>query len=236
MWNDGGMTMPPLMIFAAGFGTRMGVLTAHQPKPMVPVAGRPLIDHALDIALVAGVTDIVLNLHYRGEQLVDHLKHRNLQFSWERQTILETGGGLRAALPLLGGNPVLTLNPDVVWTGLNPLVQLLTRWDAQRMDALLLLIPAARANRAKGDFALDTNGRIGRGFGGEDHLYVGAQMVRTNRLDEIPENVFSLNRLWDVLIADGRAFGIVHQGGWCDVGHPAGIAAAEALLKGADVS
>jgi N-acetyl-alpha-D-muramate 1-phosphate uridylyltransferase len=235
MRNNASMTTPPLMLFAAGFGTRMGALTTHQPKPLVQVAGRALIDHALDVAETAGVTDIVVNLHYRGDQLVDHLKERNVRFSWERAAILETGGGLRAALPLLGGNPVLTLNPDVVWTGPNPLTQLLERWDAARMDALLMLLPMAQANRAKGDFTLDGDGRIARGFGGEDHLYIGAQILRTDGLADIRDAVFSLNRLWDVLIAKGRAFGMVHAGGWCDVGYPAGIVEAEALLKGTHV-
>ena len=129
MRNTSGPVTPPLMLFAAGFGTRMGVLTAGLPKPLLRVAGRALIDHALDVVDAAGVREVVINLHYRGDQLIDHLNGRAVKFSWEREVILETGGGLRAALPLLGGNPVLTLNPDVVWTGPNPLAHLLAHWD-----------------------------------------------------------------------------------------------------------
>ena len=230
------MTTPPLMLFAAGFGTRMGALTAHQPKPLVRVAGRPLIDHALDVARSAGVSRIVVNLHYRGDQIVDHLVGHDIKFSWENDVILETGGGLRAAMPLLDGNPVLTLNPDVIWTGENPLRQLLSHWDATRFDALLLLLPVSRTGRTKGDFAVGDGGRISRGMGGEDHLYVGAQMLRTDGLLQMPEGAFSLNLYWDHLIARGRAFGVVHQGGWCDVGRPDGIDEAEAMLKAQHVS
>jgi N-acetyl-alpha-D-muramate 1-phosphate uridylyltransferase len=230
------MTPPPLMLFAAGFGSRMGELTAHQPKPLVQVAGRALIDRALDVARDAGVTDIVVNLHYRGDQMVNHLQGRNLRFSWERDVILETGGGLRAALPLLGGNPVLTLNPDVVWTGPNPLTTLLAQWNPATMDALLLLMPHVQVGRDQGDFRLGPDGRITRGVGGEDQLYVGAQLLRTDGLAEMPVGAFSLNLLWDHLIAKGRAYGAVHHGGWCDVGYPAGILQADALLKDAHVS
>jgi N-acetyl-alpha-D-muramate 1-phosphate uridylyltransferase len=226
---------PPLMIFAAGFGTRMGVLTAHQPKPLVRVAGRALIDHALDIAAHAGVTDVVMNLHYRGDQLEAHLKDRAIRFAWERDTILETGGGLRAALPLLHGNPVLTLNPDVVWTGANPLTSLMGAWNDAEMDALLMLLPMQAAQKSRGDFALGPEGRIDRGHGYENHVYVGAQLLRTDRLSDMPSGAFSLNVLWDDLIVKGRAYGIVHNGGWCDVGHPDGIMQAEALLKDSHV-
>jgi N-acetyl-alpha-D-muramate 1-phosphate uridylyltransferase len=236
MWNDTRMTRPPVMLFAAGFGTRMGALTTHQPKPLIQVAGRALIDHALDVVADAGITDVVVNLHYRGDQLVDHLQGRDIRFSWERKVILETGGGLRAALPLLGADTVLTLNPDVVWTGTNPLTALLAQWNPATMDALLMLMPINRINRSRGDFSVDADGHISRGHGGEDHLYVGAQLLRTDGLADMPPGAFSLNLLWDRMIAKGRAFGMVHQGGWCDVGHPAGIGEAEALLKGTHVS
>jgi len=230
------MITPSLMLFAAGYGTRMGDLTAHQPKPLVRVAGRALIDHALDTARDAGITKIVVNLHYRGDQIVDHLRDQGLHYSCEHEAILETGGGLRAALPLLGMAPVLTLNPDVIWTGPNPLSRLMAHWNAEMMDALLMVMPIARTGRTKGDFRLDPAGRVSRGAGGEDHLYVGAQMIRTDGLTTMPTGAFSLNLYWDALIAKGRAFGLVHHGGWCDVGHPAGIAKAEALLKAAHVS
>lgn len=221
-----------LMLFAAGFGTRMGALTADRPKPLIQVAGRPLIDHALHLAEGRGLR-LVANLHYRADQIARHLAGRDVALSREEDRILETGGGLRAALPLLGPGPVFTLNTDAVWTGGNPLDELLAAWDAARMDALLLLLPAARARgtAARGDFRVDAEGRLSRGEGGEDHLYLGAQILRTDELADIPEDVFSLNRLWDRMIARGRAYGTVHRGGWCDVGSPAGIAEAEAMLR-----
>lgn len=221
----------PLMLFAAGFGTRMGELTARNPKPLIKVAGKALIDHALDLADAAGVEDIVVNLHYLGDQIVDHLKGRKIAYSWEREQILETGGGLKAALPLLGSGPVLTLNTDAVWTGANPIKQLMAAWEPEKMDALLLLAPADKAlgHSGKGDFLLAQDGRIERANGAVAPIYLGAQILKTKALNGITEPVFSLNKLWDIAISDGRAYGIVHDGGWCDVGRPEGIALAEQI-------
>lgn len=222
----------PLMLFAAGLGTRMGALTATLPKPLIPVAGKPLLDHALALADQAGISTRVANLHYRGDQIAAHLAGRDVALSWEREQVLETGGGLRAALPLLGGGPVMTLNTDAVWTGANPLQELAAEWDDARMDALLLLLPAAKAtgHSGTGDFLLDSENRLARAKGAAGKVYLGAQIIRPDLLAEIPEKVFSLNLLWDKMIARGRAFGLIHQGGWCDVGRPEGIATAEALL------
>jgi N-acetyl-alpha-D-muramate 1-phosphate uridylyltransferase len=231
--------MMALMLFAAGFGKRMGHLTADRPKPLVPVAGRALIDHALAVADGARVGRIVVNLHYRGDQIVKHLAGRHdIQFSDERAMILETGGGLRHALVLLGSGPVLTLNTDAVWTGANPLSQLMAAWKPDVMDGLLLLLPADAAIGHTGgaDFALSPEGRINRGQGGEDHVYLGAQILKTEGLQDVTEDAFSLNRLWDQMIGAGRAFGLVHDGAWCDVGSPAGITLAEQLLSGRPAS
>ncbi|MDZ4312250.1 MAG: nucleotidyltransferase family protein [Cypionkella sp.] len=221
----------PLMLFAAGFGARMGALTAHRPKPLIEAAGKPLIDHALHLAEEAGISKIVVNLHYLGEQIADHLQHRNLILSWERDQILETGGGLKAALPLLGDGPVLTLNTDAVWSGENPLIQLLNAWNPAKMDALLLLLPAENAlgHSGIGDFFLDDQDRISRANGNSAPVYLGAQILKTQGLSAISEPVFSLNRLWDIAIANQRAYGLIHKGGWCDVGRPEGIALAETL-------
>lgn len=222
-----------VMIFAAGFGTRMGALTADRPKPLIPVAGRPLIDHAL--SLTTGIPRRVVNLHYRGQMLADHLAGQGIALSWEHPAILDTGGGLRAALPLLGDGPVFTLNSDAVWTGANPLHELSVAWDAERMDCLLLLLPAGQATGHDGrsDFVLAPDGRIERAAGRAGMVYLGAQIVNPAGLADVPDAVFSLNRLWDAAIARGRAYGVVHDGGWCDVGHPAGIALAEAMLADA---
>ncbi|MBL4929045.1 nucleotidyltransferase family protein [Fuscibacter oryzae] len=225
----------PLMLFAAGKGTRMGALTANCPKPLIKVASKPLIDHALNLAAAARARPIVVNTHYLGDQIVAHLSHLPIAVSAEDDLLLETGGGLRKALPLLQSSPVMTLNSDAVWTGQNPLLQLSQHWDDSRMDALLLLAAPgnARGHTGQGDFLMDDQGRLVRAKGAPGLVYLGAQILRTDRLAEISEQIFSLNLLWDRLIASGRVFGLVHQGGWCDVGRPEGIAEAEALLAGA---
>lgn len=225
----------PLMIFAAGFGTRMRELTKDRPKPLIPVAGRPLIDHALEVGTQAGVQRTVVNTHYKAEQIEAHLAPLGVTISHEAEQILDTGGGLKAALPLLGDGPVAILNSDGIWTGANPLTQLAAAWDPDRMEALLLLLPLARtrAHGPKGDFRLGADGRISRGEGGEDHVYIGAQILTTGRIAATPEAVFGLNRTWTEMIAAGTAFGLVHDGEWCDVGHPEGIAEAERLIQSA---
>ncbi len=221
------MSPEALMIFAAGFGTRMGALTAHRPKPLIPVAGRPLIDHALGLARGAGIPRIVVNLHYLGHQIAAHLEGQDVLFSPEPE-ILETGGGLRAALPLLGPGPVFTLNPDAVFAGPNPLATLRAAW-REGMEALLLL----KEDGGRGDFLLGPDGRLTRA-NGPGLRYLGAQIIDPASLHEIPDRAFSLNLLWDRMIARGTAFGLIHPGGWCDVGRPEGIAAAEALLGAGD--
>jgi N-acetyl-alpha-D-muramate 1-phosphate uridylyltransferase len=226
------MRQLPVMLFAAGFGTRMGALTAAKPKPLVLVAGKALIDHALDILDAAGIEDIVVNLHYLGDQIEQHLRSRPIRFSRETTQILETGGGLKAAAPLLGRGPVITLNTDAVWTGQNPISQLLAAWDPARMDALLLLMPAEAAlgHTGSGDFRLAPDGRIARANGTKAPVYLGAQVLKTDRVFAMSETVFGLNTIWDRMIAEGRAYGLLHRGGWCDVGRPEGIALAESLL------
>ncbi len=221
---------PPLMIFAAGLGTRMRPLTDNRPKPLIKVAGRTLLDRALDAGRGAGVSRIVVNSHYLGDQIRAHLAGQDVAISDESDLLLDTGGGLRRALPLLGEGPVMTLNPDVIWTGPNPLIALCDAWD-ERMDALLMLVPVQRATArlGGGDFDMDEAGRIARRG---DYVFGGAHMIRPERLSGISDQVFSLNRIWDVLISEGRAFGIVHPGGWCDVGRPDVIPLAEDLLNG----
>ncbi len=220
----------PVMLFAAGFGTRMGAMTRDRPKPLIPVAGRCLLDHALALVEGAAMQRSVVNAHYHAGQIAAHVAGRKVAVSVE-DPILDTGGGLRAALPLLGGNPVMTLNTDAVWTGLNPLVELAAAWD-DRMSGLLLLAPLAQTAGfdGTGDFLLTPDGRIARAAGRPGLAYLGAQIIRTDMLADVAEQAFSLNLLWDRMITAGRAYGIVHQGRWCDVGRPEGIALAEAML------
>lgn len=220
------------MLFAAGFGTRMRELTADRPKPLVRVRGRALLDRALDLVQQAGAAPAVVNTHYLGPMIAAHLAGQDVQISPEPDEILETGGGLKQALPLLGAGPVLTLNPDAVWRGPNPLGLLQAAWDDGRMDALLLVKDSAAVlgRGARADFALDAAGRISRATGAEGVVYLGAQILRTDAVAAWPERVFSLNCIWDGMIAAGRAYALTYPGDWCDVGSPEGLAAAEALL------
>jgi MurNAc alpha-1-phosphate uridylyltransferase len=222
------MTPCAAMIFAAGLGTRMGALTRDRPKPLIPVAGKPLLDHALTIARPVAQT-IVVNTHYLADQITNHLKGTDIRLSHEPGPVLETGGGLRAALPLLGPGPVFTLNSDAVWRGPNPLATLRDAWDPTRMEALLLLLdrPQAIGHTGPGDFALHDNDQITRA---PALVYAGAQIIDPTGLAAIPDTVFSLNRLWDAMIARGTLYGLRYTGQWCDVGRPESIPLAEAML------
>lgn len=215
------------MIFAAGFGTRMGALTTHQPKPLVPVAGRALIDHTLD--LTADLTGpIVANLHYLPDLLEQHLAGTGVITLHETPEILETGGGLRNALPVLGSSPVFTLNSDAIWAGPNPISLLRAAWRPE-MEALLICVPpsAAIGHTGQGDFIADGNGRARRGPG---LIYGGAQIIRTDGLGDIAQTAFSLNLMWDQMIDRGGLYILCYPGEWCDVGHPDGIRQAEEML------
>ncbi len=221
-----------ILIFAAGFGTRMGALTATRPKPLIEVGGKALLDHALD--LTQDVPRVVVNTHYRAEQIARHLQGRNVLLSHETPEVLETGGGLKQALPLLKADPVMTLNSDAVWAGPNPLDILRAAWDGTRMEALLLCVPKTRAygHGGPGDFLTDRDGRASRGPG---DIYTGAQILRTGRLQDIDATVFSLREVWKEMIAARRLFTVTYPGAWCDVGRPEGIALAETLLERSDV-
>ena len=231
--------MPPMiapssvMLFAAGFGTRMRPLTDTVPKPLVRVAGVTLLDHALALCAAAGIRQRVVNAHYRADQIAAHLEDRSdVAISLERDRILDTGGGLKAARPFLAPGPVYTLNTDAVWTGPNVLGTLRDAWDPGQMEALLACVPAERAtgHMGTGDFALGRDGLLHRGG---PLVFTGAQILNPACLDRYPERAFSLNRVWDDMATAGRLYGVIHTGGWCDVGRPAAIPLAEALLRGA---
>ncbi|WP_171212140.1 nucleotidyltransferase family protein [Ruegeria sp. HKCCA5426] len=225
------MTRTPeaVMLFAAGFGTRMGALTSTTPKPLIEVAGRPLIDYALDLINDVHPKRIVANLHYLPDQLEAHLAPKGVLLSREDAEILETGGGLRAALPLLGTDPVYTANSDAIWAGPNPLALLRDAWDPDRMDALLMCVPVARTigYMGTGDFTADASGQITRGPG---LIYGGIQITKTDGLMNFQQKSFSLNLLWDQMHSQNRLFALSYPGRWCDVGRPEGIALAEELL------
>ena len=143
--------------------------------------------------------------------------------------MLETGGGLRHALPLLGDGPVFTMNPDAIWSGPNPLRALAQAWDGEKMDALLMCVPPDQAigRVGGGDFVMDADGRLSRGAG---MIYGGAQILKTDLLATVPDRVFSLNVIWDRMLEQGRAYGLNHPGKWCDVGNPEGLKLAEAMV------
>jgi MurNAc alpha-1-phosphate uridylyltransferase len=216
------------MLFAAGFGTRMGALTKTRPKPLVEVAGRALLDHALDLTEGLGLRRVV-NAHYFAEQIVDHLAGRDIKVSHEPGMILETGGGLRRALPIFGSEPVFTMNTDAVWGGSNPLEQLRAQWNPVRMDALLMCVNPSDAvgHRGAGDFVIGSDGRLTRGAG---VIYGGVQIMKTDLLAHVAEDAFSLNIIWTQMAALGRLYGMAYDGAWCDVGTPEGVADAEALI------
>lgn len=223
----------PILLFAAGFGTRMGSLTVDRPKPLVPVTGMPLIDHALVLTQGLDLGPVVINLHYKGQMIRDHLADCDVTYSDESEMLLETGGGLRHAEPLLAGSPVVTLNTDAVWAGPNPIAMLLAAWKP-KMEALLVTIPkpSAHGHHGAGDFNRDADGRLKRGAG---DVYSGLQMIRTDDLTKITDIAFSMNVLWDRIAERGGLYGISYSGQWCDVGQPESIAIAENMIEVSDV-
>ncbi len=208
----------------------MGALTASRPKPLIPVCGRALIDRQLDLLEASGFAFPVINLHYRADEMDAHLTGR-ARVVREEPEILDTGGGLKAALPVLAADPVLTMTADAVWSGPNPVRTLCDAWDGTA-GALLLIVPLGRTvgRLGGGDFALGEDGRLTRGG---DHVFTGVQILRTGAVQDRPERVFSLNVVWDRLAAEGRLFGVEYPGRWADVGHPAGLEAAERMLADA---
>jgi MurNAc alpha-1-phosphate uridylyltransferase len=227
------------MVLAAGLGKRMRPLTATQPKPLVRVAGKALIDHALDQLDLAGVAKAVVNVHYLADAIEGHLAVRRAgpatTISDERDVLLETGGGMARALPLLP-DPFFALNSDNVWLDgpRDAFAELSSAWDADRMDALLLLVPHARAlnYKGKGDFHLDGLGRVSRRRSGRiaPFIYSGIQLVSHRLMREAPQGAFSTNVLWNRAIEEGRLYGISHTGVWFEVGEPEAIHATEDWL------
>ncbi len=215
------------MVFAAGLGTRMQPLTDDRPKALVRVAGRALIDHALE--QVAGPGPTVVNAHHFADQLAVHLSGHDATLIKEVPTLLDTGGGLRNALPVLGHGPVLTMNSDAVWTGPRARDTLLAAWRPNVMDGLLLIVPRARALGGSGiSFAMGAEGLLERDP--EGLVYTGAGIVKTERVAADQRQIFSLRDAWLEMLAAGRLFGVEHPGHWADVGFPEAIAPAEAML------
>lgn len=228
------------MILAAGLGKRMRPLTDDRPKPMIEVAGRCLIDHTLDRLAEAGIGRAVVNLHYMADILEAHLKARSgepgIHFSDERGALLDTGGGVKKALGLLGEEAFFVLNSDMMWLdgGENTLARMAHAWREDHMDALMLMVPVdiATGYRGRGDFHMDMEKRLARRGEADTapYLYGGMHILHPRILDRISEPAFSLNRAWDRALEAGRLFGITHSGHWMHVGTPEGVNEAEDLL------
>lgn len=238
-----GLASDTAMLMAAGLGKRMRPLTATMPKPLVRVAGRPLIDRALDRLEEAGVARAVVNVHYLADAIEAHLGARQRQpaiaFSDEREHLLETGGGMvKAATDGLLADPFFACNADSVWLDgpRNAFADLTARWDPERMDALLLVVTHARAYNfdGSGDFYMDGSGQLKRKLPGRiaPFIYTGIQLVSQRLLRDAPEGKFSTNILWDRAIAEGRLFGVAFTGQWYEVGTPAHIRPTEEALRG----
>jgi N-acetyl-alpha-D-muramate 1-phosphate uridylyltransferase len=239
--EPGGAVPETAMVMAAGLGKRMRPLTATRPKPLIPVAGKALLDHVFDRLRSAGIKRAVVNVHYLADALEAHLKAHvkdvDIIVSDERDRLLETGGGLVKARQMIGDKPFLVVNADNLWIdGPADTIKLLaSRWDDAAMDALLLVVPYARAHNhpGRGDFHLDARGKIiGRRKPGRvaPFVYTGVQILSPRVIRDWPEGPFSTNLFWDRAIEAGRAYGFVHQGLWFDVGSPPAIAKTEALL------
>lgn len=232
------------MVLAAGLGKRMRPLTETMPKPLVPVAGRTLIDRALDRLVEAGVERVVVNVHYLADQLREHLKDRKdleISISDETDALLETGGGLVRALPLLEDEAFFVVNSDSLWlNGLEDAFHRLEQaWDDETTDVLLLLQQTVYAfgYDGLGDFLMDPAGGITRRPEGEvvPYVFMGVQILHRRLFEDLPEacqgETFSLNPLYDRAIEQDRIRGVLHDGEWFHVGTPPDREEAEIFLN-----
>lgn len=226
------------MVLAAGRGERMRPLTNETPKPLIEVRGRSMIDRVLDRLEAAGVAEAVVNLHHLGDMIQAHLAGRerpSIEFSAETD-LLDTGGGVTKALPLLGTEPFFVLNGDMVWLdgGTPALERLAAAWDESVMDALLLLQPTSSAHgyEGNGDFFMTPEGRLRRRREREvaPYLFAGIQIFHRRLFQNLPEGSFSLNLLYDRAIESERLWGLRHDGEWFHVGTPEALGEVEDAL------
>lgn len=228
------------MVLAAGLGTRMREQAQSKPKPLVEVGGKTLIDRVLDRVVEAGVTRVVVNVHYFGDLLITHLEKRGrprIEISDERDQLLNTGGGIVRALPLLGKNPFLLVNSDSIWIeGATPnLVRLATAYRVDEMDAMLLLAPVAGAvgYSGAGDYAMNSEGQLVRRAEREiaPFVYAGAAILHPRLFTNAPSGAFSLTQSFSQAESNGRLFGLRLDGMWMHVGTPEAILAAEDTIR-----
>jgi len=227
------------MVMAAGHGTRMRPLTNDRSKAMVEVGGKPLIDHMLDRLAEVGVERAVINVHAHADHLEAHLRRRKtgpkIIISDEREELLETGGGVVKALPLLGTDPIFICNIDAIWHPFAPALEhLMTQWNPRKMDELLL---CARADwslgyAGKGDFNIHDDARLTRREGDRaDHVYAGVQIFKPELAKPFELERFSRNKIWDETLKRRKLFGMELPGYWMHVGDPRAVIASEAVLK-----
>lgn len=225
------------MVLAAGLGTRLRPVTDHLPKPLVEVAGQTLLDHAVDRLAAAGVERVIVNLHYKGEIIAAQLARRSrprIELSRE-ETLLETGGGVKHALPLLGDS-FFVVNGDIIWLdGLTPaLARLAGAFKPRKMDAVLLLQRTVTAigYEGRGDYFLDPAGTPRRRGEREiaPYIFAGIQILHRRLFEGTDDTVFSLKRLYDRAEDAGRLAAIVHDGEWFHVGTPEGLEHTRARL------
>jgi len=227
------------MIMAAGHGMRMRPLTNDRSKAMVEVSGKPLIDHMLDRLVAIGVERAVVNVHAHADHLEAHLKARktgpDIIISDERETLLETGGGVVKALPLLGNAPIFICNIDAIWVEFEAALKtLLAAWKPKIMDELFLLahIESSLGYSGKGDFDMLKGGRLMRRTGETaDHIYAGVEIFKPRLADSFQVDKFSRNIIWNEGLKLKRIFGVELSGYWMHVGDPKAVIAAEAVLK-----
>ncbi|MGE0845452.1 MAG: nucleotidyltransferase family protein [Flavobacteriaceae bacterium] len=227
------------IVLSAGLGTRMRPITDTLPKPLVEVGGKPLIDHALDRLEEAGIREAVVNVHYLADQVEAHLKGRKkpkVSISDEREALLETGGGIAKALPLLGAKPFMVMNSDSFWVegGGETLKRLAAAYDPRRMDMLLLVASTVTSTgyHGRGDFDLQPDGRLTRRGEGlvAPFVYTGVAVMDAKQFADTPDGAFSLNLLFDRAIERERLYGQRLDGLWMHVGTPEAIGEAEAAI------
>ena len=229
------------MVLAAGIGSRMQPLTDHVPKALVSVNGKALIDHVLDRLAEAGVETAVVNVHHFADQMKLHLasrSHPKVVIVDERAALLDSGGGIKNALPLLGVDPFFVANIDSLWDGgtLEPLEQMKAAWDPTKMDLLVLLVPKGQGIGFEGPrgFFMDADGRIKHSADDANPAplaNIGFQIMKPELLTDEPQGAFSILPIWWRLQTQGRIFGVVMDAFWMHVGDPAAREAAEAHLK-----
>jgi len=236
------MTPKRAMVLAAGLGMRMRPYNGHLPKPLVEIGGQSLIDYPLDLLAKAGVERVAVNVHHLADALERHLASRKrpqIVISDERAALLGTGGGIVKALPLLGAAPFFLVNSDTVWLdGDKPnLIRLAEAFDADAMDALLLLAPTGNSvgGAGRGDYELRPDGRLRRPAAGEvaPFVYAGAAILAPTLFSGAPSGAFALTLLFDRAAGEGRLFGLPLEGAWMHVGSPEEVAAAKTALAAA---